>query len=255
MWCCLDCLVLALGMPIVYFYTSSPSHADLQTEWPGCHLELPIFPAESLLFRTGWNQVGIALCTLDLDPQSLLLCRKCSLPPVSKCCVLKSQNGLWGALLNLHRPLISAPFPWALGYFYSLRASSHSSGAGRGGVHLALLLTQDKRAWGPQRFTLAARGFQNSKLFFITATWYEGRCSRCTQISRCRLGRVVEGEDSLKFALLSRKKKGPLSQWPFPFGWVKVSLLKGNLVLGQGGSTIKQQPSTPIEFHAFFSSL
>lgn len=26
------------------------------------------------------------------------------------------------------------------------------------------------------------------------------------------------GEDSLKFALVSGKKKGPRSQWPFPFG-------------------------------------
>lgn len=145
--------------------------------------------------------------------------------------------------------------PWALGYFYSLWASSHSSGAGRGGVHLALLLTQDKRAWGPRRFTLAARGFQNSKLFFITATWYEGRCSRCTQISLCRLGRVVEGEDSLKFALVSRRKKGPLSQWPFPFGWVKVSLLKENCVLGQGGRTVKQQPGHPHRFLCLFFSL
>lgn len=193
-----------------------------------------------------WMKLGRS-CPLHLRPwptKSASLC-ECSPRPVSKCCVLKSQSGLREALLNLHRPLVSALFPWALGYFYSLRASSHSSGAGRGGVHLALLLTQDKRAWGPRRFTLAARGFQNSKLFFITATWYEGRCSRCTQIPRRLLGRVVEGEDPLKFALVSRKKQGPLSQWPFPFGWVKVSLLKANLVLGQGGSTITQQPGHP----------
>ena len=151
-------------------------------------------------------------------PKVCSLCGKPSLPPVFKCCALISQRELQEALLSPHGPLVSALLPPALGYFYSLWASSHSSGAGRGGVHLALLLTQDKRAWGPGRFTLAARGFQNSKLFFITATWYEGGCSRCTQISHRRLGRVAQGEDSLKFALVSEKKKGSRSQWPFPFG-------------------------------------
>lgn len=31
----LDCLALVLGMPTVYFHTSSPSHTDPQTQWPG----------------------------------------------------------------------------------------------------------------------------------------------------------------------------------------------------------------------------
>lgn len=166
----LNCFALVLGMPIVYSYTSSPSHSDPQTEWPGCYGEFQLLPPKFQLFRTEQNWAGATPCTPDLDPQSPLLCGNCSPPSLSKCCVLKSQSGVQEALLNPHRPLVSAPFPRALGYFYSLRASSHSSGAGRGGVHLALLLTQDKRAWGPGRFTLAARGFQNSKLFFITAT-------------------------------------------------------------------------------------
>lgn len=256
MWCQMDgliCVRLRNATCLFPLLQAKPNRPPNRMAW--MPLGVSVTPIRVPAFQDCMKLAMNSPCTPDFDLLSLLLCGKCSPPPVSKCCVLKSQSGLRGALLNLHRPLVSAPFPWALGYFYSLRASSHSSGAGRGGVHLALLLTQDKRAWGPRRFTLAARGFQNSKLFFITATWYEGRCSRCTQISHRRLGHVVEREDSLKFVLVSRIKEGPLSQWPFPFDWVKVSLRKKNLVLGQGGSTVKQQPWQPYRVPSppFFS--
>lgn len=236
-----DWLRLVLGVSRICFHACSPSQADSQTEWPGCYQEFHFLSSEP----QDWMKLGRHSPLQSLDLQSPLLCRKSPPLPVSKCSVLKSPSGLWEALLNLHRLLITAPFPRALGYFYSLQASSHSSGAGQGGVHLALLLTQDKRAWGPGRFTLAARGFQNSKLFFITATWYEGRCSRCTQISHRRLGCVVEGEDSLKFALMSRKKKGRSHSGHFPLAGSRSRLLKANLVLGQGGSAVTQQPGHP----------
>lgn len=83
----------------------------------------------------------------------------------------------------------------------------HSSAAGQDGVHLASVLTKDKWALGPQWFTLAARGFQNSKLFFITAMWYEVSCSRCSNIYYSRLW---SGE-FIKFPHLS--KKSHLSEW------------------------------------------
>lgn len=83
----------------------------------------------------------------------------------------------------------------------------HSSAAGQDGVHLASVLTKDKWALGPQWFTLAARGFQNSKLFFITAMWYEVSCSRCSNVYYSRLW---SGE-FIKFPCLS--KKSHLSDW------------------------------------------
>lgn len=185
-------LLQVLGMPLVCVHTSRPRRP--QREWPRWPIGVPVPPIRVPCFL-GLDETGRGLTpapqTSD-HPKVCFLCGKPSLPPVSKCCALKSQRELQEALLSPHWPLVSALFPPALGYFYSLWASSHSSGAGWGGVHLALLLTQDKRAWGPGRFTLAARGFQNSKLFFITATWYEGGCSRCTQISHRRLGRAAQ---------------------------------------------------------------
>lgn len=83
----------------------------------------------------------------------------------------------------------------------------HSSAAGQDGVHLASVLTKDKWALGPQWFTLAARGFQNSKLFFITAMWYEVSCSRCSNVY---YSRPWSGE-FIKFPRLS--KKSHLSDW------------------------------------------
>lgn len=60
------------------------------------------------------------------------------------------------------------------------------------------------------------------------------------------------GEDSLKFALVSGKKKGPAHSGHFPLARSRSHLLKANVTLGQGGSAEKWQPGHPIAFHTFF---
>lgn len=110
--------------------------------------------------------------------------------------------------ITCQKSLVFAALACSSGYFYLQSVfSPHSSAAGQDGVHLASVLTKDKWALGPQWFTLAARGFQNSKLFFITAMWYEVSCSRCSNIYRSRLW---SGE-FIKFPHLS--KKSHLSEW------------------------------------------
>lgn len=101
---------------------------------------------------------------------------------------LKSLSELWKAFYYL--PEVTCLCNSCKLFWLFLLAECffpHSSAAGQDGVHLASVLTKDKWALGPQWFTLAARGFQNSKLFFITAMWYEVSCSRCSNIYYSRL--------------------------------------------------------------------
>lgn len=61
----------------------------------------------------------------------------------------------------------SVQLPGLQVYFYPPYVPPHPLAASGGGVSLASSLTKDKWALGLWRSSMAARGFQNSKLFFI----------------------------------------------------------------------------------------
>lgn len=61
----------------------------------------------------------------------------------------------------------SVQLPGLRVYFYPPYVPPHPLAASGGGVSLASSLTKDKWALGLWRSSMAARGFQNSKLFFI----------------------------------------------------------------------------------------
>lgn len=143
----------------------------------------------------------ISPCPLPSLPASLpLSCFSQDL--AGKYCGLKSLSEFWKAFYYLPKVTCLCNSCMLLWLFLLAECFfSPSSAAGQDGVHLASVLTKDKWALGPQWFTLAARGFQNSKLFFITAMWYEVSCSRCSNIYYSRLwsGKFI------KFPHLSKK--------------------------------------------------
>lgn len=149
-----------------------------------------------------------SLCPLHpcptLLPPSQLLSSGCWMKSFG----LKSLSELWKAFYYL--PGVTCLWNSCKLFWLFLLADCffpHSSAAGQDGVHLASVLTKDKWALGPQWFTLAARGFQNSKLFFITAMWYEVSCSRCSNIyySRLQSGEFIK--------VSSFVQKSHLSEW------------------------------------------
>lgn len=91
--------------------------------------------------------------------------------------------------------------PWV--YFYPPCVPPHSLAASGDGVSLASSLTKDKWALGLRWSTMAARGFQNSKLFFIRSKVMRSAMQRALTFTISSYVGICFGRDFRSFAVFT----------------------------------------------------